>query len=193
MIRRFCLLWEVARVHRSRPRSALWALLCCVGLGMTASLAQPDAGSEPESDTQVLEPVVRELFGHIERLSDYRATQALPPIYVVPQHVIEAQVCDTPCNVTAAYLPRAGIYLSGNLDPARETRDRAALLHELVHWLQQGHPKFAHLTGCARERAKEAEAYAIQNAYLEMLDSPERAVFYDGEFDCDVPQQDAQR
>jgi len=181
------------RVYRSRLRSALPALLCCVGIGMTPSFAQPDAESEPESDTQLLEPVVRALFAQIERLSDYRATQALPPIYVVPQHVIEAQVCDAPCNVTAAYLPRAGIYLSGNLDPVRETRDRAALLHELVHYLQQGHAKFAHLTGCARERAKEAEAYAIQNAYLEALDSRERVVFYDGEFDCDAPQHGAER
>jgi hypothetical protein len=85
------------------------------------------------------------------------------------------------------------IYLSGNLDPVRETRDRAALLHELVHYLQQGHAKFAHLSGCARERAKEAEAYAIQNAYLEARDSPERVVFYDGEFDCGAPQQGAGR
>jgi hypothetical protein len=171
MIRPFCLPWEVARVHRSR-RSALPALLCCVGLGITAALAQPHAESEPESDTQLLEPVVRELFGQIERLSDYRATPTLPPIYVVPQHLIEAKVCDEPCNVTAAYVPREGIYLSGNLDPVRETRDRAVLLHELVHYLQQGHPRFAHLTGCARERAKETEAYAIQNAYLAALDSP---------------------
>jgi hypothetical protein len=144
---------------------------------------------EPESDTPFLEPVVRALFAQIERLSDHRAPQALPPITFVPQHVIEAQVCDTPCNVTAAYLPGAGIYLSGNLDPLREPRDRAALLHELVHYLQQGHPKFAHLTGCARERAKEAEAYAIQNAYLEAVDSPERVAFYDGDFDCGAPQQ----
>jgi hypothetical protein len=171
-------------VRQPGLRSALLTLLCCVAIGVTPSLADPDAEARPESDTQSLEPVLRALFGQIERLSDYRMTGALPPVYVVPQHVIEAKVCDVPCNVTAAYLPREGIYLSGHLDPLRETRDRAALLHELVHYLQQGHSKFAHLTGCARERAKEAEAYAIQNAYLEAVDSPERVVFYDGEFEC---------
>jgi hypothetical protein len=63
---------------------------------MAPSLARADADAEPESDTALLEPVVRALFSEIEGLSDYRATDALPPIYVVPQHVIEAQICDTP-------------------------------------------------------------------------------------------------
>jgi hypothetical protein len=63
--------------------------------------------------------------------------------------------------------------------------DRAALLHELVHYLQQGHPKFAHMAPCERERAKEQEAYAIQNTYLALIGSQQRVVFYDGEFDCD--------
>ena len=38
---------------------------------------------------------------------------------------------------------------------------------------------------CEREKTKEREAYAIQNAYLAMIGSRERVVFYDGEFDCD--------
>jgi hypothetical protein len=174
---------------RSWSRSAFLTLLFCIGVGATQSPARSDAESGPESDTPLLEPVLRELIGEIERLSDYRGTQVLPPIYVVPQHALEEKVCDEPCNVTAAYVPREGIYLAGNLDPARERRDRAALLHELVHFLQQGHPKFAHLSGCMRERAKEAEAYAIQNAYLKAADSPERVVFYDGEFDCGLPRE----
>jgi hypothetical protein len=156
---------------------------------MAPALAWADAEGHPESGAQLPEPVIRGLLDEIEQLSDYRATGSLPPVYVVPQHAIEAKVCDLPCNVTAAYLPREGIYLSGHLVPLREASERAALLHELVHYLQQGHPKFAHLSGCARERAKEAEAYAIQNAYLEAVDSPARAVFYDGEFDCGAAQE----
>ena len=35
-----------------------------------------------------------------------------------------------------------------------------------------------------RERTKEVEAFAIQNAYLAGLGRPERAAFYD-DFDCD--------
>ena len=83
----------------------------------------------------------------------------------------------------AAYLPREGIYLSANLDPVRDPLDRSALLHELVHYLQQGHAKFEGMEACARERAKEQEAYAIQNAYLASVGSAERVVFYD-DFDC---------
>jgi hypothetical protein len=98
--------------------------------------------------------------------------------------VIEEKVCDAPCNVSAAYIPREGIYLAENLDPVREPADRSALVHELVHYLQQGHPKFARMGGCERERAKEQEAYAIQNAYLAAIHSRQRVVFYDGDFDC---------
>ena len=58
------------------------------------------------------------------------------------------------------------------------------LLHELVHYLQQGHPKFVGMDPCDRERTKEVEAFAMQNAYLAGLGRPERAAFYD-DFDCD--------
>ena len=129
--------------------------------------------------------VAYELIETIAALSDYRVTTELPPIFEVPQHVLEEKVCDQPCNVTAAYVPREGIYLAASLNPVREPLDRAVLLHELVHFLQQGHPKFSHLSGCARERAKEQEAYAIQNAYLASLGSNRRVTLYDSELDCD--------
>jgi hypothetical protein len=134
--------------------------------------------------TEEFAPLIRSLFTAIETLSDYRATKPVPPVFQLPQHLIEEKVCAEPCNVQAAYVPREGIYLSGNLDPEREPMDRAALLHELVHYLQQGHPKFAAMAPCERERTKEQEAYAIQNAYLATLDVRERVVFYDGDFDC---------
>jgi hypothetical protein len=159
-------------------------LICGIALnGVTAS-AQDSIAPETRSVAQKLESVVRALFHTIEMLWDYRAPETLPVVFQLPQRLIEAKVCDEPCNVTAAYIPGEGIYLAENLDPVHETRDRAALLHELVHYLQQGHPKFARMAPCERERAKEEEAYAIQNAYLATLGSQERVVFYDGEFDC---------
>jgi hypothetical protein len=131
-----------------------------------------------------LENVTRQVLVTIETLSDYRPPRDLPPVFQVPQHVLEAKVCDQPCNVAAAYVPREGIYLAANLDPVREPLDRAALLHELVHYLQQGHAKYANLAGCQRERAKEEEAYAIQNAYLASLKIGRTVTFYDSEFEC---------
>ena len=159
----------------------IWAAV----LATTAAFcAQDQVASGTTAPTQQLDPTIRALLHTIETLSDYHAPEALPRVYRLPQLQLEAKVCDEPCNVSAAYVPREGIYLAENLDPVNDPSERAALLHELVHYLQQGHPKFAHMTPCARERAKEEEAYAIQNAYLAEIGSRERAVFYDSEFDC---------
>jgi hypothetical protein len=163
----------------ARCLQASAVLVCLVWLPGQAQVEERvELNGEPEIDT-----LVRQLFAVIESMSDYRARE-VPPLFRVPQRVLEAKVCELPCNVRAAYLPREGIYLAGNLDPLREPLDRAALLHELVHFLQQGHPKFATLTGCSRERAKEQEAYAMQNAYLTALGRAERVGFYAGGFDC---------
>jgi hypothetical protein len=154
-------------------------------LGMAAAaVAQPYVLPDTASISEELQPVTRQLLDAIEALTDYRAGTTLPAIYQLPQPQIEALVCDEPCNVTAAFLPGVGIVLAEHLDPVREPRDRAALLHELVHALQQGHSRFAGMPPCERERAKEQEAYAIQNAYLAQTGSTVRAVFYDGDFDC---------
>lgn len=137
------------------------------------------------SVTTELEPTIQSLFRAIEMLSEYQAPETLPQVFQLRQSSIEAKVCEEPCSVTAAYVPREGIFLAENLDPVHEPRDRAALLHELVHYLQQGHPKFARMAPCEREKSKEEEAYTIQNAYLAMIGSREQVAFYDGEFDCD--------
>ena len=146
--------------------------------------ATADALPHAARVTDVLEPVIRELLEAIAALTAYRAPPALPEVFELPQSQLEALVCEEPCNVFAAYLPGEGIVLSEHLDPARELRDRAALLHELVHALQQGHPRFAGMQPCERERAKEQEAYAVQNAYLARSGSAAQVVFYDGDFDC---------
>jgi len=157
-------------------------LLLCVC--SSAVQSQVCAETEQRSATQDLEPLLRSLLEAIGTLSDYRAPETLPSVFQLPQAAIEARVCEEPCNVSAAYIPHDGIYLAENLDPVHQPMDRSILLHELVHHLQQGHPKFAHLSGCERERAKEQEAYEIQNAYLATLEVERRTVFYEGEFDC---------
>jgi hypothetical protein len=163
---------------------AMVTLIWALGASSATILAQESTARETISATQQLEPTIRALLGTIETLSDYRTPETLPSVYRLPQLMLEAKVCDEPCNVSAAYVPLEGIYLAENLDPVNDPSDRAALLHELVHYLQQGHPKFAHMAPCERERAKEQEAYAIQNAYFAAIGSRERVVFYDSEFDC---------
>lgn len=145
----------------------------------TPASAQVDAPpAAPENGLLV------ELASTIEALSDYRvAGVTLPPVRELPQRELEARFCEGLCSALAAYLPGDGIYLSAHLDPAREPEDRAALLHELVHHFQQGHPKFAGMTPCQREREKEREAVALQNAYLAQLGAQQRVRFHDA-FDC---------
>jgi hypothetical protein len=162
---------------------------CLQAVALAVCLVSPPGQAQVEERVELngepeIDALVQQLLGVIESMSDYRVREP-PRVFRVPQHILEAMVCELPCNARAAYLPKEGIYLAGNLDPLREPLDRAALLHELVHFLQQGHPKFAGLSGCARERAKEQEAYAMQNAHLAALGRAERVVFFAGDFDCE--------
>jgi hypothetical protein len=167
-------------------RPLVWRGRCKAAVllvGLAALLAPGAARADEAAYADHLLPLVHELLQVIESLSDYRAGDATPAFFQLPQARLEEKICDAPCNVDAAYLPREGIFLSAHLQPLEQLPDRAALLHELVHYLQQGHVKFAGLPPCERERAKEAEAIAIQNAYLRALGRSERALFND-DFDC---------
>lgn len=156
-----------------------------VPLGYAAGIASASPWRQCESESETLAALTQSLLCVIEQLSDYRADAVPPPtVAFMPQHELEAKVCAEPCDVTAAYIPRLGVLLAANLEPWRDEFDRSALLHELVHHLQHGHEKFAALSECARERAKEQEAYALQNAYLAALKNPRRVTFYDGPSGC---------
>ena len=151
----------------------------CLVLALAALLLAPGvAGAAKVEVTEDLEPLVRELFAQIAALSSYRADAPMPTIFEMPQREVEQAVCDEPCNVVAAYFPGKAIYLASNLDPRREPADRAALLHELVHYLQYVEGRFAQLAPCERFSAEEREAFAIQNAYLARIGSGLRVAAY---------------
>jgi hypothetical protein len=97
-------------------------MLGAAAIGTTLS-AENSTAPGAVSVTSELEPLIRSLFETIEALSDYPAPETLPPVFLLPQDLIEAKICDEPCNVTAAYVPRKGIYLADNLDPVHEPRD----------------------------------------------------------------------
>ena len=105
-----------------------------------------------------------------------------PTIHFTSQEHIRTLLGCVRCRPSGAQI-REDVYVDEALDFSH-AYEASILLHELVHYLQQGHIKFAHLSGCQRERAKEQEAYAIQNAYLAALHSEQRVTFYGGEFDC---------
>ena len=175
---------SIARTRATRRFARALVAGLSLGTASAVAAAQPYVLPDTASISEELQPVTRQLLDAIEARSVYRAGATLPAVYRLSQPQIEALVCDEPCNVTAAFLPGIGVVLAEHLDPVRELRDRAALLHELVHALQQGHSRFADMPPCERERAKEEEAYAMQNAYLAQIGSTARVVFYDGDFDC---------
>jgi hypothetical protein len=165
-------------VFRRRTSALLCALIFCA-----SALAQSDTDSKDPADVE-MEREVRQLLGAIEKISGYPMPPSLPKIFVIAQHQLESKLCDRPCNATAAYFPREGIYLAGHLVPLRDISARAALVHELVHFLQQGHAKFAHLAGCRRELEKEREAFEIQNIYLAHVGEQQRVPFFEGIYEC---------
>jgi len=128
--------------------------------------------------------LVTALLTWITAHTSYPMPDRLPAVAVVPHAYLEQLACGEKCPALGVYPDGNVVYIDAELQIETNVCARSVLLHELVHYLQQGHPKFAHMTPCARERAKEEEAYAIQNAYLAEIGSQERAVFYDSEFDC---------
>lgn len=169
--------------HAKRRRAA-WLPVGLVLAGLAAGLpagARGQASGAEDAERGLLV----ELAGAIESLSDYRVDRAaLPSVHALPQRELEARFCQGLCTAIAAYLPGEGIFLSAHLDPLHQPEDRAALLHELVHHVQQGHPRFAGMAPCLREREKEREAFALQNAYLARLGQTQRVRFND-DFDCE--------
>jgi hypothetical protein len=161
-----------------RSIAPLYALI----FSAIASAQTPAVLADP-ADLE-MEREVRQLLETIETISGYPFPPLLPSIFVIPQHRLESKLCDRPCNATAAYFPHEGIYLAGHLVPLRDASARSALVHELVHFLQQGHAKFAHLVGCRREMEKEREAFEIQNFYLAHVGEQQRVPFFEGIYGC---------
>ena len=164
---------------------AIGLVILVAGFLFSFSLTLAQSSGEADPAQADMESEVRQLLEAITRLSGYRMPDSLPRVFVVPQYALESKLCELPCNATAAYFPREGIYLAGHMVPFRIVSDRAVLVHELVHFLQQGHPTFAELTGCEREHAKEREAFTIQNAYLAAMGSRERVQFFEGVYACE--------
>lgn len=92
---------------------------------------------------------------------------SVPEIAVVPPAMLERIACTTPCRAQGAYLDdRNLLLLAQSLKPGREPRDRAVLLHELVHRAQDLAGAWSDLPPCERRYRREAQAYAAEHAYL---------------------------
>lgn len=105
-------------------------------------------------------------------LSGYPAPAEPPTVALASDARLRAIGCRGQCTATALYHPEHGVLLSDRLDPVRDPRARAVLLHEIVHHLQELGGAYADLPPCARFLAREREAYAVENRYLRRWGQP---------------------
>jgi len=94
-------------------------------------------------DGVALAGLVAKLAVTVQVLTAYPVVEPPPAIQLLPQAELNEIVCTSFCNAQGAYLPERGLLLAGNLDPVGNVRDRAVLLHELVH-LHVGRAAEAH-------------------------------------------------
>jgi hypothetical protein len=117
-------------------------------------------------ETASLADLVARLALTVHVLTGYPLPDRAVEVRLVPERMLNAMVCDRFCNAQGAFLPGRGLFLASQLDPSNDVRDRAVLLHELVHEAQERVGAFADLPPCARHQRREAEAYAAEHAYL---------------------------
>lgn len=128
------------------------------------ALTKPEVARQPRPEPSKL---LLELAADIAKYSTYAAPTDFPRVSQVSHEELAAHACGGPCRlVRAAFVPGEGIYLDASVDAEHSTMDRSIVFHEYVHFVQQQQGTYAHLDDCARMRAEELEAYAVQNRYL---------------------------
>jgi hypothetical protein len=117
-------------------------------------------------DGTALAELVRSLSLTVHVLTAYPVAGTPPDVELLPQIALNEIVCTRFCNAQGAYLPGQKVLLADHLDLIGNVRHRAVLLHELVHEAQERAGAFAELPACQRYHRREAQAYAVEHAYL---------------------------
>ena len=118
-------------------------------------------------DSVALAELVGKLALTVQVLTAYPVVAPPPEVQLLPRVELNAIVCTSFCNAQGAYLPERGLLLADDLDPVGNVRDRAVLLHELVHVAQERVGAFPDLPACERYYRREAQAYGVEHAYLQ--------------------------
>jgi len=99
-------------------------------------------------------------------LSNYTMPSAVPDVEFEPHSFFVEQVCGgSECKAVGWYDDRDVIYLDDKYRSVESDFAQTLLVHELVHYLQHKSGRFDSLS-CEDSRAREREAYAVQNAYI---------------------------
>lgn len=101
-----------------------------------------------------------------QTMTGYGPPDEAPTVTMMSQGELAEIACDGPCEVYGWYPFGATVYLNDRLDPVRDIRARAILLHELVHYLQNEHGAFSDQPPCVGWAMREREAYLIQARWL---------------------------
>jgi hypothetical protein len=99
-------------------------------------------------------------------LGGYPIPETIPSVHFVSPGELAAIACSGNCQARGLYEPQRGILLSDHLDPVADVRARGVLLHEVIHYLQDRHRRYADRPPCERYYLREREAYTIENRYL---------------------------
>jgi len=119
---------------------------------------------------------VRRLIVAVRGLSPYNADVVMPQVLVMPLAEIHRKLCGGPCTIRAGYVPGEGLYIDEAMRPLSNAYDQSILFHELVHHAQVVTSSHAGSDECNVWRAREIEAYALQNRFLFALGVPSRVL-----------------
>lgn len=103
-------------------------------------------------------------------LGGFPPPRQTPKVAIVSAGALAERFCRSHCRPRGAYLPGEGVLLAEGLDLEGNPRDRAVLVHELVHYLQDIAGRYAAEPECERWRDRELEAYHVQDRYLSRYD-----------------------
>jgi hypothetical protein len=119
-------------------------------------------------ETAFLKALVVSLVAWINLHTGYEIPAQQPEVVFVPQVQLARMACTGPCPILAwtPRDPRNVIYLVEGLDLEANVCERAVLVHELVHRMQEHAGAFAELAPAARHHMREMEALSVQKTYL---------------------------
>ncbi len=126
-------------------------------------------------DPVALAALLTELFLSIHQIGGYPVPEKHPVVHQMYRTELQERFCSNPCGVKAVYVRSEGVFIDSELDLERDVHARSILLHELVHHVQAESGRFDAMSDrCVRNNRAEAEAYRLQNRYLESTNSLHR-------------------
>ena len=100
--------------------------------------------------------------------SDYVLPKKEITVETVEQSKLASIACGKECEILAytPLEPKYLVFLSENLDPQMDVCDRAILMHELIHVLQEEQGAFSSFDERTKKHMREMDALVKHNIYL---------------------------